>query len=235
MTEPIHLPERWTPVYETLVKELGVNIALVYGAIWRFCQMRENICRASLETLASRSGLSRRTVIRHVKTLVRHGYITDLTPDLKHAPHAYVNSREAGIPPGDFPPQDSQQPGGVMPEDVPGSDSQAVEECQDAHSGVTGRHSRSVSVSPVECQRVTGGVTPCHPGSDSVSLQECQRVTGGVTPCHPNKTLLRESLREYLRDERRDTQAPKFSKPSKTLLEALGRKEKELERDGNQN
>jgi len=201
MSEPVALPETWTPVFDSLVRELGQSSALVYGVIWRYCQMRDNVCRASLGTMAARAGLSRRTVIRHVKMLVERGYITDLTPGLKHAPHSYVDAR--------------------MPEDVSGGDRQAVEECQDTHSGVTGCHPGSDSLSPGECQHVTGGVTDRHPGSDSLSPGECQHVTEGVTPCHPNKSLLRESLREYLRDERREAQAPNFSKPSKTFLEAV--------------
>jgi len=195
------LPETYTPVFDSLVRELGLSSALVYGVIWRYCQMRENVCRASLGTMAARAGMSRRTVIRQVKMLVGRGYITDLTPGLKHAPHSYVDAR--------------------MPEDVSGGDRQAIQECQNVHSGVTGGHPGSDRESPQEGLRVTPGVTGGHPWSDWESLQECHKVTGGVTQSHPNKTLLRESLREYLRDDRRDTQAPNFSKPSKTLLEAV--------------
>ena len=229
MTEPINLPELWTPLYESLVKELGRNTASVYGAIWRFCQMRENVCRASIGTVGARIGMSRRSVIRHVKILVENGYLTDLTPGSKNTPHAYATSRETGIPPG------SSQAGDNLPSRAPAtegsteSDRQAIQECQTAKPGVTGHHTGSDKTSQQVCQNFTPGVTEFHSRCDKTSQQVCQIVTAGVTNWHTNKTLLRESLR----DDLRDAQAPNFSKPSKTLLEALNRRKKERERNGN--
>jgi DNA-binding Lrp family transcriptional regulator len=205
-TEPLPLPGTFTPVFDLLLRELGLSSALVYGVIWRCCQMEQHACRASLETLAKRTRLSRSSVIRHIKTLLRQGYITDLTPNLKHAPHTYLVGRDPGIP-TDAP----------MPEDADGSDGQAVQGCQKVHSEGTQDYPRCDKTSQQVCQNFTPGVTEFHTRCDKTSQQVCQNVAPGVTNCHTNKTL----LREYLRDDRREAQAPNFSKPSKTLLEAV--------------
>ena len=136
---PVSLPETFTPVYDPLLRELRAGCAMVYGVIWRYCQMEENTCRASLETLAAHSGMSRSSVIRHIKILVGQAYITDLTPDLKHAPHTYVIGRQAGVP-IDAP----------IPEDPPGGHRQVVQEFQNDTGGVTQSHPRSDWGSPQE-------------------------------------------------------------------------------------
>jgi len=150
-TEPLPLPGTFTPVFDSLLRELGLSSALVYGVIWRCCQMEQNVCRASLETLAKRTRLSRSSVIRHIKTLLRQGYITDLTPNLKHAPHTYLVGRDPGIP-TDAP----------MPEDADGNDGQAVQGCQKVHSEGTQDYPRCDKTSQQVCQDFTPGVTKLH-------------------------------------------------------------------------
>jgi len=160
------LPETYTPVFDSLVRELGLSSALVYGVIWRYCQMRENVCRASLGTMAARAGMSRRTVIRQVKMLVGRGYITDLTPGLKHAPHSYVDAR--------------------MPEDVSGGDRQAIQECQNVHSGVTAVRPRYDKTSQQVCQNFVPGMTKCPTRYDKTSPPVRQNVQPGMTNCPTN-------------------------------------------------
>jgi len=87
----------FTPVIDTLVEEIGLMPALVYGVVWRYCQMEDGICRASLEKIGSRIGISRKTVERHIKELCRAGYLKDMTPDLRNRPHIYANTGRAKI------------------------------------------------------------------------------------------------------------------------------------------
>jgi DNA-binding MarR family transcriptional regulator len=87
----------FTPVIDVLVKELGLMPALVYGRVWRFCQMKDKVCTASLETLAKPLGVSRKTVERHIKKLCQMGYLEDRTPDRKYRPHIYADIGEAKI------------------------------------------------------------------------------------------------------------------------------------------
>jgi len=87
----------FTPVIDILAQELGVGPALVYGIVWRYCQMEDRVCYASRETIAAHAGISIKTVNRHLKTLCGAGYLKDLTPDLKHKPHTYADTGRVRI------------------------------------------------------------------------------------------------------------------------------------------
>jgi DnaD/phage-associated family protein len=68
------------------------TIAAVFGAIWRYCQMEDGVCRASLDTIGGAIGVDKATVMRHAKTLCDDGYLKDLTPDLRNRPHIYAET-----------------------------------------------------------------------------------------------------------------------------------------------
>jgi len=89
--------EGFTPVIDVLVDELGLMPALVYGTVWRYCQMKDSVCKASLGKLAKRVGISYNTALRHIKTLCDKGYLEDTTPNLRYAPHVYVDTGKAKI------------------------------------------------------------------------------------------------------------------------------------------
>ena len=77
---------------DALINEYGYVTALVWGVPWRFCQMKDGVCRASHEKVAKRLGMSERTIIRHLETLCDGGYLFDMTPDLKNKPHIYADT-----------------------------------------------------------------------------------------------------------------------------------------------
>lgn len=87
----------FTPAPDALIKEYGYMTALVWGRIWRYCQMSDGVCRASLETIAAGVGMSDRTIMRHIDPLVKDGYLIDKTPDLKNKPHIYADSGKMRI------------------------------------------------------------------------------------------------------------------------------------------
>ena len=87
----------FTPVIDIAVQDVGLVTAAVYGVMWRYCQMEDGVCRAALSTIADRIGVDRRTVIRHIATLVDAGYIVDTTPDATHVPHIYADAGRARI------------------------------------------------------------------------------------------------------------------------------------------
>lgn len=89
--------EGFTPVIDELVSELGLMSAVVFGQVWRYCQMEDHVCRASLEKLGERIGVDRVTVLRHIKVLCDHGYLEDLTPDVRNRPHVYADTGKAGL------------------------------------------------------------------------------------------------------------------------------------------
>jgi hypothetical protein len=85
----------FTPVIDSLAQEYGAVTALVFGRVWRFCQMSNRVCNASLETIAVGIGISLWTAERHIKTLVKAGYLEDLTPNLRKHPHTYRDTGKA--------------------------------------------------------------------------------------------------------------------------------------------
>ena len=87
----------FTPVIDTVVDELGLMAAVVFGRIWRYCQMEDRVCKASLETIGDSIGVDKATVMRHAKDLCQAGYLKDLTPELRNRPHVYVDTGKAGI------------------------------------------------------------------------------------------------------------------------------------------
>ncbi len=87
----------FTPVIDSLLTEVGLITAAVYGAVWRYCQMEDRVCRASLDTIASRVCLDRTTAQKHIKKLCELGYLKDLTPDIVKSPHTYADTGKAQI------------------------------------------------------------------------------------------------------------------------------------------
>ena len=86
----MNFPTSFTPVSDELTQRYGIVTAAVYGAIWRYAQMQDGACTASTATIARRLGLSRQTVITHVRLLLDLGLIVDLTPKARYTPHKYV-------------------------------------------------------------------------------------------------------------------------------------------------
>ncbi|MCC7117842.1 MAG: helix-turn-helix domain-containing protein [Anaerolineales bacterium] len=87
----------FTPAPDVLIQKFGHVTALVWGRVWRFCQMADGVCRAKLENMASSLGMSERTLIRHLDNLCSHGYLTDLTPDIRNKPHIYADTGKIKI------------------------------------------------------------------------------------------------------------------------------------------
>lgn len=79
----------FTPAADELVQLYGPTTAMVFGAIWRYCQMEDGVCRASESKIAARAGVSVSTLGRHTEVLVRDGYLEDTTPDRRNSPHIY--------------------------------------------------------------------------------------------------------------------------------------------------
>ena len=87
----------FTPVIDGLVQELGLMSAVIFGRVWRYCQMKDGVCNASLEKIGLSIGVDRITVLRHIKDLCVRGYLEDLTPDLRNRPHTYRDTGKAGL------------------------------------------------------------------------------------------------------------------------------------------
>lgn len=87
----------FTPALDVLIERFDPITALVWGRIWRYSQMKEGVCRASQETIATELNISIRTVGRKIKQLVGAGYLTDCTPGLRHSPHTYVTTNLATV------------------------------------------------------------------------------------------------------------------------------------------
>ncbi len=83
----------FTPMFDVVVRQYKDETrAAVHGAMWRFCQMQDGVCKASLTTISELLGISPATVMRHAEILCKDGYFVDLTPDLKNRPHVYADT-----------------------------------------------------------------------------------------------------------------------------------------------
>lgn len=82
----------FTPTPDKLVESFGVLCATVWGKVWRYCQMEEDICRAAQERLADELNVSRNTLNKYLTILEDNGYIKDRTPDLRNKPHIYTDT-----------------------------------------------------------------------------------------------------------------------------------------------
>jgi len=87
----------FTPVMDVIVQDMGLMSAVVFGRVWRYCQMDDKVCKASLESIGESIDVDRATVMRHIKELCEAGYLKDLTPDLRNRPHVYVDTGKAEL------------------------------------------------------------------------------------------------------------------------------------------
>jgi len=80
----------FTPLFDIMVENTSHTTAVVYGLVERYSRMRNGVCKASIETLAEKVGVSRQTIQRHLSELVEKGYIKKLNPGLTGHPNEYV-------------------------------------------------------------------------------------------------------------------------------------------------
>ncbi len=90
--ESEHFSTGFTMTFDVLADRYDALTALVFGVVWRHCQMRKHVCTASVERMAKLIGVSENTVRRRLKVLVDDGFIIDDTPGLRHRPHVYRDS-----------------------------------------------------------------------------------------------------------------------------------------------
>lgn len=87
----------WTPLPDLLVTKYGLTTAAVWASAWRFCQMSDGVCRASIEKIGARIDLSRQSTMKHMQILVDDGFFEDTTPNLKNKPHIYRDTGKVGM------------------------------------------------------------------------------------------------------------------------------------------
>lgn len=86
----------WTPVIDSVAIDVGITGAVIFGKIWRFCQMADGECWASQERIASELGISRHTVLDAIKSLVAKGYIEEVESTQRRT-NTYRDTGKAGI------------------------------------------------------------------------------------------------------------------------------------------
>lgn len=87
----------FTPVIDAMIPEVGLLTAVVFGKVWRYCQMSDGVCKASQERISNELGLSRATVNTHLTRLCDTSYLKDLTPDALGVPHEYADTGKANL------------------------------------------------------------------------------------------------------------------------------------------
>ncbi len=97
MADSDKFPTDFIPVSRPLIKELGYEAAYIFGVIWNYCQMEKGFCDAAHQTIADRADMSRKSVIKYIEKLTKAGYIEDLTPDVRNAPHRLCTKKGVQI------------------------------------------------------------------------------------------------------------------------------------------
>lgn len=82
----------FTPCPDVLVKAYSHTTALVWGKVWRYSQMSDGICRASILRIAEEMNIAPNTVAKHLEILEVDQYVKDLTPDVRNKPHEYMDT-----------------------------------------------------------------------------------------------------------------------------------------------
>jgi hypothetical protein len=81
----------FTPCFDWVVRLTGdAHAALVYGVIWRYCQLRDDHCYASQQRLAHHLGWARSTVNRHLSRLESVGLIRPVGRSVQGKPRHYI-------------------------------------------------------------------------------------------------------------------------------------------------
>ena len=87
----------WTPLIDSVTLELGVVCSAVFGRVWRYCQAKDGVCYASINTIADELKLGYNTVLAHLQELVNSGYLEDTTPEIRNRPHTYRDTGKAAM------------------------------------------------------------------------------------------------------------------------------------------
>jgi hypothetical protein len=87
----------FTPLIDSIVDAFGITGAAIFGMVWRYCQMKDGVCKANQETIADRLCLKRETVNRYLAKFVTAGFLQDLTPLLRNRPHIYRDTGKASL------------------------------------------------------------------------------------------------------------------------------------------
>ena len=86
---------RYTPCFDFVSVLYGSNVDRVLGKIWRYAQMRNGVCEASIETIANDLGMGISSIQRIIPILENSKMVTDLTPKIRNHPHTYrINEDE---------------------------------------------------------------------------------------------------------------------------------------------
>jgi hypothetical protein len=179
----------FTPLLDVLVERYGMMTAAVFGMMWRYYQMKDGVCRASLEKIACRLNIDRRSVIRHIRILVSSGLLQDTTPNLRNQPHIYADTGKVSTL--------SQM--GMLKMGVPESDctaserySSVPERNSESQTGVPESHSKSL----ISVPKSHSTVTLSYSHSDRESLKDSiktpkKRGTGTGTTTAASRTILK--------------------------------------------
>jgi len=79
----------WLRLPKRLLREMGPIGASVFARMAGYCDMDQHLCYAAQETMAEDLCLSRATVNKWIKRLVRAGYVADLGPEKPGGPNRY--------------------------------------------------------------------------------------------------------------------------------------------------
>lgn len=92
IVESVVTASGFTPCPDILVKKYSHTTALVWGKVWRYTNMDDGVCNASILRIAAELNLTANTVAKHMQMLEGGKYIKDTTPDVRNKPHEYIDT-----------------------------------------------------------------------------------------------------------------------------------------------
>ncbi len=184
--------EVFTPLSRCIARECGSTAAVVWGVVWRYCQMPGGLCWASQATIAREAGLRRETVNRQLRRLVEAGYLEDLSPDSPGRTRIYADTGRARIGKRTLSPQDEPDTCDRQSQPTDTCDRQSrptgLPPVRPAHGGCDPHAQRSVRRTHKGCARQSQTpVSETHTKRDSKTerrrvREESQQDTRGVPP-----------------------------------------------------
>lgn len=83
---------------DRILQDYGPFVALVWSRMWRYTQMKDGLCTASLPTIGAELRFNRDTVRRAVRILVEDGFFDDLDQGANNGhTHRYRDTGKASI------------------------------------------------------------------------------------------------------------------------------------------
>ena len=86
----MEMSDGWCKLFRDVARKVGPVGAGVFGEVWYYAHLPDGYCHAGVATMAKDLGVTKRTVIRHLKKLREGGWIMRIKDPTFTTPAGYV-------------------------------------------------------------------------------------------------------------------------------------------------